>query len=176
MLAEFPSADVNIEVEHVAARKTPKKSARGRAGADSGTRGFSAEERAAMRERARELGISSRSGASEADDERSVLAKIDEMPQGDRAMADRLHALIVAAAPDLAPKLWYGMPAWAKDGKVVCFFQGAAKFKTRYATLGFSDRAALDDGNMWPTSFALTKIGAEEERRIRELVLRACAD
>jgi hypothetical protein len=126
-----------------------------------------------MRERARELGISSRSGSSEADDERAVLARIGEMPQTDRAMAGRLHAIVTTAAPDLTPKLWYGMPAWAKDGKVVCFFQGAAKFKTRYATLGFSDRAALDDGSMWPTSYALTEIGAEEERRIRELVLQA---
>jgi uncharacterized protein YdhG (YjbR/CyaY superfamily) len=126
-----------------------------------------------MRERARELGISSRSGSSEADDERAVLARIGEMPQTDRARAGRLHAIVTTAAPDLTPKLWYGMPAWAKDGKVVCFFQGAAKFKTRYATLGFSDRAALDDGSMWPTSYALTEIGAEEERRIRELVLQA---
>jgi hypothetical protein len=126
-----------------------------------------------MRERARELGISSRSGSSEADDERAVLARIGEMPQTDRAMAGRLHAIVTTAAPDLTPKLWYGMPAWAKDGKVVCFFQGAAKFKTRYATLGFSDRAARDDGSMWPTSYALTEIGAEEERRIRELVLQA---
>jgi uncharacterized protein YdhG (YjbR/CyaY superfamily) len=147
----------------------------GRSGSQRGdaSRGFSAEERAAMRERAKELGISSRSGSSEADEERAVRARIGEMPQTDRAMADRLHAIIAAVAPDLAPKLWYGMPAWAKDGKVVCFFQGAAKFKTRYCTLGFSDRAALDDGDMWPTSYALTKIGAEEERRIRELVLRA---
>jgi hypothetical protein len=126
-----------------------------------------------MRERAKELGISSRSGSTEADDERAVLARIGEMPQTDRAMAGRLHAIVTTAAPDLTPKLWYGMPAWAKDGKVVCFFQGAAKFKTRYATLGFSDRAALDDGSMWPTSYALTEIGAEEERRIRELVLQA---
>ena len=126
-----------------------------------------------MRDRAKVLAIASRSGASDAGDERAVLAKIAEMPLADRAMASRIHALIVAAAPDLAPRLWYGMPAWAKDGKVVCFFQGAAKFKTRYATLGFSDRASLDDGDMWPTSYALTAIGAAEEQRIRELVLRA---
>jgi uncharacterized protein YdhG (YjbR/CyaY superfamily) len=161
----------------VAARKTQKKSVkksvRDGSEASAGSRGFTAEERAAMRERARELGLASRAGASEADDERAVLAKIAEMPLADRAMAGRLHALIRAAAPDLAPKLWYGMPAWAKDGKVVCFFQGAAKFKTRYATLGFSDRAALDDGDMWPTSYALMKMGAAEEQRIRELVLQA---
>jgi uncharacterized protein YdhG (YjbR/CyaY superfamily) len=169
------TTDIHFEVEHVAARKTQKKAVKKsvRDGSATSSGGFTAEERAAMRERARELRLASRAGSSEADDERAVLAKIDEMPLADRAMAGRLHTLITAAAPDLAPKLWYGMPAWAKDGKVVCFFQGAAKFKTRYATLGFSDRAALDDGDMWPTSYALMKLGGDEERRIRELVLRA---
>ena len=159
----------------MAARKTTKQAAKKSAPAGSDGRpaakGFTAEERAAMRERAKEL-ASARSGDDAANDESAVLAKIAEMSLLDRAMASRIHALITAAAPDLAPRLWYGMPAWAKDGKVVCFFQSAAKFKTRYCTLGFSDRAALDDG-MWPTSYALTKVGAAEEHRIRELVLQA---
>ena len=131
------------------------------------SRGFTADERAAMRERAREL------KAGGADRERDVLAKIAEMKGSDRAMAERLHALIKASAPDLLPRTWYGMPAYAKDGKVVCFFQDAQKFKTRYATLGFSDKASLDDGHMWPTEFALKKLTAAEERRIVALVEEA---
>ena len=132
---------------------------------------FTADERAAMRERARELKAArSRTGASGADE---VLAKLAEMPAADRALGERLHAIVTAAAPALSPKLWYGMPAYARDGKVVCFFQGAGKFKTRYATLGFSDAAALDDGAMWPTSFALTELGAAEEATIVALVRRA---
>jgi uncharacterized protein YdhG (YjbR/CyaY superfamily) len=115
------------------------------------SKGFTDEERAAMRERAREL----RAAASKADAESEVLAKIAEMAEADRAMAERLHALIKASAPDLSPRTWYGMPAHAKDGKVVCFFQSAEKFKSRYATFGFSDKANLDKGSMWPTSFAL---------------------
>jgi uncharacterized protein YdhG (YjbR/CyaY superfamily) len=130
--------------------------------------GFTAEERAAMRERAREL-----KGSGKADGERDVLAKIAEMPDADRAMAERLHALIKASAPDLSPKTWYGMPAYAKDGKVVCFFQSAHKFKSRYATLGFSDTANLDDGDMWPTTFALKQLTAAEEAKIRALVQEA---
>jgi hypothetical protein len=129
------------------------------------SRGFTAEERAAMRERAREL--KSEGGESE------VLAKIAEMAEPDRAMATRLHAIIRAAAPSLSPKTWYGMPAYARDGKVVCFFQSAQKFKARYATLGFSDAAALDDGTMWPTSFALTALTHVEEARIVALVRQA---
>ena len=130
--------------------------------------GFTAEERAAMRERAREL---KRSG--KADGESEVLAKIAEMPEADRVKAERLHAIVKATAPELSPKTWYGMPAYAKDGKVVCFFQSAAKFKTRYSTLGFSDRANLDDGNMFPTSFALKELTAAEEKRIAALVKKA---
>ncbi|HTK49869.1 MAG TPA: DUF1801 domain-containing protein [Gemmatimonadaceae bacterium] len=160
----------------MAARKTTKKvakkSAPGGADGRSEAKGFSAEERAAMRERAKEL-ASARSGGDAANEESAVLAKIAEMSLVDRAMASRVHSLIKAAAPDLAPRLWYGMPAWAKDGRVVCFFQSGAKFKARYCTIAFSDRAALDDGDMWPTSYALTKIGAAEEQRIRELVLQA---
>jgi uncharacterized protein YdhG (YjbR/CyaY superfamily) len=131
--------------------------------------GFTAEERAAMRERAREL----KAAKGKADGESDVLAKIAEMADADRRMAERLHAIIKASAPELSPRTWYGMPAYAKDGKVVCFFQSAQKFKSRYATLGFSDQANLDDGNMWPTSFALKQLTAAEEARIVALVKRA---
>jgi uncharacterized protein YdhG (YjbR/CyaY superfamily) len=143
---------------------TEKKTAR-----KSKAAGFSAEERAAMKERAQEL----KAEASRADGERALLAKIAEMDGPDRAMAERLHAIISAGAPELAPKTWYGMPAYARDGKVVCFFQSAEKFKARYATLGFSDEAKLDDGAMWPTSFALTELTAAAEAKIEALVKRA---
>jgi uncharacterized protein YdhG (YjbR/CyaY superfamily) len=128
-----------------------------------------------MRERAREMKADERRGsrAGKADGESDVLAKIAEMPESDRVMAERLHAIVKATAPDLSPRTWYGMPAYAKDGKVVCFFQSGAKFKTRYATLGFSQNANLDDGAMWPTSFALTKLTAAEEKKIRALVKQA---
>jgi len=131
--------------------------------------GFSAEEKAAMKERARELKAAARGKDAESD----VLAKIAEMPEPDRAMAERLHALVKASAPALAPRTWYGMPAYAKDGKVVCFFQSAHKFKSRYATLGFSDRANLDKGAMWPTSFALTSLTPADEKKIAALVKKA---
>jgi uncharacterized protein YdhG (YjbR/CyaY superfamily) len=131
--------------------------------------GFTAEERAAMRERAKEL----KAEAQNADGERAVLAKIAEMPETDRAMAERLHEIVKASAPELSPKTWYGMPAYAKDGKVVCFFQSAEKFNARYATLGFSDKANLDEGAMWPTSFALKELTAAAEARIGALVKRA---
>jgi hypothetical protein len=137
--------------------------------------GFTDDERAAMKDRARELKREAHGGqrADQADGESDVLAKIAEMPEPDRAMAKRLHALIKTSAPMLSPKTWYGMPAYAKDGKVVCFFQSAQKFKSRYATLGFSDQANLDDGAMWPTSFALTELTPTEEARIAALVQRA---
>ena len=122
-----------------------------------------------MRERAQELKASSRA----ADGESDVLAKIADMPEPDRAMAERLHAIIKASAPGIAPRTWYGMPAYAKDGNVVCFFQSAQKFKTRYATLGFSDKANLDEGRMWPTAFALKQLTAAEEARIGALVKQA---
>ena len=131
--------------------------------------GFTTEERAAMKERAREL----KAEAQKADGENAVLAKIAEMPEPDRSMAERVHAIIKASAPVLSPKTWYGMPAYAKDGKVVCFFQGADKFKSRYATFGFSDDANLDDGAIWPTSFALTELTAACETKIRALVKKA---
>ena len=131
--------------------------------------GFTAEERAAMRERAKEL----KAAKSKADGEKDVLEKIAEMPDSDRVMAEKLHALVKSVAPELAPRTWYGMPAYAKDDKVICFFQSAAKFKSRYATLGFSDRANLDDGAMWPNAYALTKLTAADEKKIRALVKKA---
>ena len=135
---------------------------------------FTASERAAMQQRAKELKAEARATKSRADGERAVLAAIAEMPDGDRVLAERLHAIITASAPTLAPKTWYGMPAYAnQDGKVVCFFQAASKFTTRYATLGFNDTAHLDDGTMWPTSFALTALTAADEERISVLVQHA---
>ncbi len=154
------------------AEKKPRKRAMqpGKKGAGTGTKGFTAEERAAMKERARELRSATRGGA---DGEHDVLAKIAEMPEPDRAMAERLHTIIKDCAPGLSPRTWYGMPAYAKDGAVVCFFQSAQKFKARYATLGFSDKASLDDGAMWPTSFALRELTDAEEARIAALVRKA---
>ena len=137
------------------------------------SKGWTAEEKAAMRERAREMKAEARANEDRAAGERDVLAKIAEMPAADRAMAERLHALIKDSAPSLSPRTWYGMPAYAKDGKVLCFFTPAAKFKERYATFGFNATANLDEGNMWPTSFALTELTAKEEARIVELVKRA---
>ena len=139
------------------------------------SKGFTDEERAAMRERARELKADGRRGprGGKADGESDVLAKIAEMPEPDRAMAERLHAIVKASAPGLTPRTWYGMPTYAKDGKVVCFFQSAQKFKTRYATFGFSDKANLDQGAMWPTSFALKGLTAAEEKKIGALVKKA---
>jgi uncharacterized protein YdhG (YjbR/CyaY superfamily) len=135
-------------------------------------RNFTEEERDAMKERARELKAEARRGPG-ASGESDVLEKIAEMEGPDRDLAERLHALITTTAPALTPRTWYGMPAYARDGKVVCFFQPGRKFKTRYATLGFSDRASLDDGAMWPTSFALTELTAADEARIAELVKKA---
>ncbi len=142
---------------------------------DEVSEGFTAEERAAMQERARELKAAARRGArvDREEEERAVLAKIAEMPEPDRSMAERLHALIKASAPDLSPKTWYGMPAYAKDGKVVCYFTPASKFKERYATFGFNAAANLDEGNMWPTSFALKELTPAEEARIAALVKKA---
>ncbi|MBM3960171.1 MAG: DUF1801 domain-containing protein [SAR202 cluster bacterium] len=129
--------------------------------------GFTAEERAAMRERAREQ----KDGAPEG--EAVLLARIAELPEPDRSLGLRLHAVVTASAPDLTPRTWYGMPAWAKDGKVICFFTPGTKFKARYATFGFNDSAKLDDGLMWPTSFALTRLTSTEEKKIAELVKKA---
>ena len=135
--------------------------------------GFTETERAAIKERAQELRAAKRGGRKKADDESAVLKTIAEMPEPDRGIAERLHAVITDVAPDLAPKLWYGQPAYAKDGKVVCFFQSATKFKTRYGTLGFSEEANLDDGAMWPTAFALTEWTAAVQEWIGELVKKA---
>ena len=137
--------------------------------------GFTDEERAAMKEHAQELKKAARRspGKAKADGEADVLAKIAEMDEADRVIAERVHEIVKAAAPDLVPRLWYGQPAYSKDGKVLCFFQAKAKFKTRYATLGFSDVAALDDGAMWPTAYALTELTAEGEARIAALVEKA---
>ena len=137
--------------------------------AENKSKGFTAEERAAMKERAQEL----KAEARKADGESALLAKIAEMQGSDRAMAERVHAIVTANAPALSPKTWYGMPAWAKEGKVVCFFQSAQKFKSRYATLGFTDEANLDEGAMWPTAFALNELKAAEEATIGTLVKRA---
>ncbi len=152
------------------AMKTTQKSAKRNATGKKVT-GFSDEERSAMKERYQELKGVAR--ADKADGESAVLAKIGEMPPPDRAMGKRLNAIIKANAPDLSPRLWYGMPAYAKDGKVICFFQGAQKFKTRYATFGFSDSANLDEGALWPTSFALKELTAAEEAKIGALVKKA---
>jgi uncharacterized protein YdhG (YjbR/CyaY superfamily) len=135
--------------------------------------GFTAEERSAMKERARELKAEARAQKDKATGERDVLAKIAEMPEPDRAMAERLHAIVKSSAPSLSPRTWYGMPAYARDGKVVCFFTPAHKFNSRYATFGFNDIANLDDGAMWPTSFALTELTAAEQERIAALVKQA---
>jgi uncharacterized protein YdhG (YjbR/CyaY superfamily) len=144
--------------------QTPAKKAKRAA---SRSKGFTAEERAAMRERAREL------KAGKGDGESEVLAKIAELPEADRAMAERVHAIVKANAPALSPRTWYGMPAYAKGGNVVCFFQPAQKFKARYATFGFNDRANLDDGTIWPVAFALAEWNADVEARIGELVRKA---
>ncbi len=140
---------------------------------DKTAKGFTAEERAAMKERAKELKAEARANRNKADGESDVLAKIAEMPEPDRVIAERLHAIIKASAPALSPKTWYGMPAYAKDGKVVCFFTSADKFKSRYATFGFNDEAKLDEGAMWPTAFALTELTAADEARIGALVKKA---
>ena len=163
--------------ERKPAKKATQKSAKGTTAINKKSKGFTDEERAAMKERAQELRADARRGPrakkDKADGEGDVLAKIAAMQGPDRDMARRLHAIIKASAPALSPRLWYGMPAYAKDGKVVCFFQSARKFKTRYATFGFSDKANLDKGAMWPTAFALTELTATDEARIGALVKQA---
>ena len=151
------------------ARKKPQKSAKRPSAAREKSGGFTAEEKAAMRERAREL----KAAARGEDGESAVVARIDAMPEPDRQMAKRLHAVIREAAPSLVPRLWYGMPAYSKDGKVLCYFQNARKFKTRYSTFGFMDTARLDDGSMWPVAFALAELTSDVEARIATLVKNA---
>jgi uncharacterized protein YdhG (YjbR/CyaY superfamily) len=150
-------------------KKGAQKSAKRTTAHGKKSKGFTAEEQAAMKERAKEL----KAAGDKADRESALLAKIAEMPKADRAMAERLHAIITASAPALSPQTWYGMPAYAKDGKVVCYFQSAHKFKSRYATFGFNDTANLDKGAMWPTSFALKELTAAEEAKIGALVKKA---
>jgi uncharacterized protein YdhG (YjbR/CyaY superfamily) len=155
-------------------KKATQNSAKSNTASAKKSKGFTAEERAAMRERAKELKAEERRGADRAAGEAALLAKVAEMPPADRALAKRLHAIVTASAPDLSPKTWYGMPAYANaDGKVVCYFTPASKFKERYATFGFNASASLDEGAMWPTSFALTKLTATEEAKIRRLVKKA---
>jgi len=153
--------------ERKSATKAAKKPAKGGAATGKKFDGFTADERAAMKERSREL------RAGKADGEADLLAKIAEMPQPDRGMAERLHEIITAAAPGLSPKTWYGMPAYARDDKVVCFFKAASKFKSRYATFGFEEKANLDDGAMWPVAFALKELNAAAESKIKALVKQA---
>jgi uncharacterized protein YdhG (YjbR/CyaY superfamily) len=157
------------------AKSTTKKAAQKSAKSTTAIKGFTDEERVAMKEHLQEQKAAARRGrrADEADGESDVLAKIAEMPEPDRALAERLHAIIKTSAPALSPRTWYGMPAYAKDGKVVCFFQSAQKFKTRYATFGFSAEANLDEGAMWPTAFALTEMTPDDEARIGALVKKA---
>ena len=156
-------------------KKGTQKSSKSATATGKKPKGFTDEERVAMKERLQELKADARRGrrADQADGESAVLAKIATLPQPDRAMGERLHAIIKANAPALSPKTWYGMPAYAKDGNVVCFFQSAQKFKTRYATLGFSDKANLDEGHMWPTAFALKELTAADEAKIGALVKKA---
>ncbi|MCZ4097684.1 MULTISPECIES: iron chaperone [Streptomyces] len=159
-------------------QKPASTTAKSTTGTDKSFEGFTAEERDAMKERAKELKASARRGSraeKAAEEEAAVVAKIAEMEDSDRVMAERIHAVVKGSAPDLAPKLWYGMPAYAKDGKVVCFFQSAQKFSARYATFGFSDKANLDEGAMWPTSYALRELSATDEARIGALVKQAAS-
>ncbi|MFN8443103.1 MAG: DUF1801 domain-containing protein [Caldilineaceae bacterium] len=156
--------------------KETQKSAKSALAADKKSKGFTDEEQAAMKERAKEMKAEARANQTKAEWESDLLAKVAEMPEPDRSMAERIHAIVKANAPTLSPKTWYGMPAYAnKEGKIVCFFQNAQKFGARYATLGFNDAAKLDDGLMWPTSFALKELTPNEEARIAELVKQAVA-
>ena len=154
-------------------KKGTQESAKSTTATNKKSKGFTDEERAAMKERAKELKAEERANKNKAEGESDVLAKIAEMPEPERAMAKRLHAIITASAPALAPRLWYGMPSYTKDGKIVCFFQSAEKFSTRYATLGFNDTANLDEGAMWPVAFALKELTAAEEAKIGALVKKA---
>jgi uncharacterized protein YdhG (YjbR/CyaY superfamily) len=169
-MSAAPDMTEPAQEETMSAKKATQNSAK--RATESG-KGFTDDERAAMKERAQELKAEARRGKSKADGESDLLAKIAEMPEPDRSKAERLHAIVTASAPGLSPKTWYGMPAYAKEGKVVCYFQSADKFKSRYATLGFSDEANLDAGAMWPTSFALKELTAAEEAKIAALVKKA---
>jgi uncharacterized protein YdhG (YjbR/CyaY superfamily) len=156
-------------------KKGTRKTAKSTTATDNASKGFTDEERAAMKARAQELKAEARASKTRAEGERDLLAAIDAMTEPDRALAKRIHAIVEANAPVLSPKTWYGMPAYAKDAKVVCFFKSAGKFKSRYATLGFEDAANLDDGAMWPTSFALKDLTAKDEAKIAALVKKAAS-
>src|SRR3954471_6805828 len=158
-----------MATEKTAGKKTPTK----KAATSSSSSGFSADERAAMKERAKELRSTAKGAAKAEADARAVLDAIASMPPADRKLATRVHELVTAAAPELAPRTWYGMPAYAKDGKVVCFFKAASKFKTRYATFGFKEAARIDEGTMWPTSFGITTLSEADERKLSRLVKKA---
>jgi uncharacterized protein YdhG (YjbR/CyaY superfamily) len=159
----------------MSSKKDTQKTAQTTTAINEKSKGFTDEERAAMKERARELKAEARTNKKKEEGERDLLAKIAEMPEPDRTMAERVHEIVTASAPDLWPKTWYGMPAYARDGKVVCFFQSADKFNARYATLGFNDTASLDEGAMWPTAFALKELTPAVEARIGELVKKAAS-
>jgi uncharacterized protein YdhG (YjbR/CyaY superfamily) len=163
---------INAAAEETSMKDTPKP-AKGTTTTATASKGFTDDEKAAMKERVKELKAAARRGADDAAGNSEVLAKLAEMPAAERALGERLHALIKASAPGLSPRLWYGMPAYAKDGKIVCHFQNAGKFKMRYATLGFSDAAKIDEGAMWPVAFALMKLTAADEARIAALVKKA---
>jgi uncharacterized protein YdhG (YjbR/CyaY superfamily) len=173
--ADRPPCSSHVADEEVSMSPSKDRKAAVRSTAAKGKKssGFTEAERAAMKERARELKAEARAGRDRAAGERDVLEKIAEMPESDRAIAERVHAIVADSAPDLVPKTWYGMPAYARDGKVVCYFQSADKFKSRYATFGFNDDAKLDEGTMWPTSFAVKKLTAADEKRIASLVRQA---
>jgi uncharacterized protein YdhG (YjbR/CyaY superfamily) len=170
--ARFPNRSQCEEVS-MSPTKDTQKSAKSTTATNKTSKRFTDEERAAMKERSQELKASARANKNKTDGESDVLAKIAEMKEPDRSMAKRLHAIIKASAPALSPRTWYGMPAYAKDGNVVCFFQSAQKFKTRYATLGFSDKANLDEGAMWPTAFAVKELAPTEEAKIVALLKKA---
>ena len=155
------------------AEKSAARTSTGSAKKTTATKGFTADERAAMKERAKELKAEARANQDREAGERDLLSKIAEMPKADRVLAERFHAIVTTNAPDLMPKTWYGMPAYAQDGKVVCFFKSADKFKSRYATIGFEETAHLDDGTMWQTSFAVTKLTPADEKKIAALVKKA---
>jgi uncharacterized protein YdhG (YjbR/CyaY superfamily) len=174
MIQQFKNKEILMNPGKSTTRKAAPKSARSTTAIGKTSKGFTGEERAAMKERAKELKAEARANKNKAEGESDVLAKIAEMPESDRTIAKRLHAIIKASAPTLSPKTWYGMPAYAnKDGKIVCFFTAASKFNSRYATFGFNDTANLDEGAMWPTSFALKELTAAEEAKIAALVKKA---
>jgi uncharacterized protein YdhG (YjbR/CyaY superfamily) len=173
VIINSPTRGISMSATKKATKTATKTAAKTAAATGKKYDGFTPEERAAMKERATELKAEARRSGKKTEEESAVLEKIAEMSPSDRAMAEKLHAIVKASAPGLSAKLWYGMPSYARDGKIVCFFQPADKFSTRYATLGFNDAASLDDGTMWPTAFALTKLTAADEKKIGALIKKA---